>query len=209
MLRFFEVRMEPADLPRFDLRTLTSLKTLALGAVGNAMVCLAPDLEDLDLTLEMVGDLDRVLQHVDLGHVRRLNLNVGLAVSSFSRWERLCAQLVRVAELVLPYATFLGLSRKRLGPEFRALLGRVRRLDLVCAGSADFLQSVLEATGPALRSLVLRQASLTQRISVQIPWPVRAGLEYFQVEDEVLIPARPSLSPPEDFLRAQVARAFE
>jgi hypothetical protein len=157
--------MEPADLPRFDLRTLTSLQTLALGAVGNAMVCLAPDLEDLDLTLTQVGDLDRVLEHVGLGHVRCLNLNVGLAVS----WERLCMQLVRVRELVLPRATVLALSnsgsRKRLGPEFRALLGRVCRLDLVCAGPADFLQSLLEATGPGLRGLILRKPEAEDQLA--------------------------------------------
>jgi len=166
------------------------------------------------LTLEHVGDLDLVLGQVNLSNVTRLKLDVIRDVyhpcASGDSWESLCARLVRLRELCLSTHTIRTLtSFGRLGHEFRAVLSRLRRLEIVWPGkTTKFVEDLIEATGPALCELVLKTVR-EQRIFVQIPGRVRANLEFLEVADQVLIPVRPSLSPPDDFLRAQVDKAFE
>jgi hypothetical protein len=64
------------------------------------------------------------------------------------------------------------------------------------------------ATSRALKELVVRTLH-QQRVWVRVPDCVRVNLEFLEVADEVLIPSKRSLSPPESFLRARVAKAFE
>jgi hypothetical protein len=116
------------------------------------------------------------------------------------QWETLWTALPSVEDLELLAMSCASLNGDMLGPEFRALLSRLRRLELQ-TGLSEFVEAVVDAVGPFLRELVLSD-------EVPLPSAVRERLLSFCVGSRVLIP-RPSILVPADFLTRRMNKLFE
>lgn len=204
-LRLLGVGMVPVE----RLRGLTKLQSAVLANEYGCALVLPPSLADL--TLFQVGELFGPLRLVDLATFKRLDLNVwGLDNERLDdrtnkrrarEWESLCARL-SLNELALSWPALRTMGN-RVGPEFRTLLSRQRRLKLGWTPEhAEFVSAIVAATGPQLRQHVI-----TGPCDVRLPERLLVGLEFLEIAGKVLFPG-PTMTPPENFLRVQADKLF-
>jgi hypothetical protein len=213
-LSLLGVGMVPVE--RF--RGMTKLQSAALANEFGCELLLPPSL--VDLTLFQVGEPFAPLRVIDLANFESLDLNVwGLEHERLdhgtddranerraAEWESLFARLPSLSELALSWPALRTMGN-RVGPQFRAILNRLRRLKLGWALElADFIDAILAATGPQLRQLVVT-ASQPCEAHPRMPERLLAGLDLLEIAGKVLVP-RPSMTPPENFLRVQVNKIF-